>query len=295
MSASAILTQVLSGEATVAKSRIEALHQALNKMKSTTADATRCCDALRARSDNLDSLTSPASDASAMLSLAASNLGTTLVKLKDARDKFETVRDCEPAIERLRDGVKDMEDKRLGKAKGRELKHERAFRGKDTAVAGGLTEQDVYAAADSMEILRDAFDYFLERKAWRSTPSALQQLERVHKQGVSSMCTLITSHLLVAGQAIQLKRAGSGKDGPTIPGVKETAEEVSHLFSNVFLNHCEQFALDRLLTTSSHGRHARDLRRHYKIETFSNRLVNTRNNNRSKPARFERCVLFLIV
>jgi exocyst complex protein 7 len=153
-----------------------------------------------------------------------------LVKLKDARDKFETVRDCEPAIERLKEGVKGMEEKRLNKVKGRELKHERGFRNKETAQTG-LSEQDVYAAADSMEILRDAFDYFLERKAWRSTPSALQQLERVHKQGVSSMCTLITSHLLTAGQAIQLKRAGGGKDGPTNPGKDETAEEVSHIMS----------------------------------------------------------------
>jgi exocyst complex protein 7 len=228
MAASAILTQVLAGESTEAKSRIESLHRALGKMKATTSEASRCCDALLKRSSNLDSLTSPASDASAMLSLTASNLGSTLVKLKDARDKFETVRDCEPAIERLKEGVKGMEEKRLNKVKGRELKHERGFRNKETAQTG-LSEQDVYAAADSMEILRDAFDYFLERKAWRSTPSALQQLERVHKQGVSSMCTLITSHLLTAGQAIQLKRAGGGKDGPTIPGKDETAEEVSHI------------------------------------------------------------------
>jgi hypothetical protein len=170
---------------------------------------------LRKRSTHLDNLTSPASDASAMLSQAASNLGSTLVKLKDARDKFETVRDCEPAIDRLRVGVKDMEERRLKTSKSRKNRD------------AGLSEQDVYAAADSMEILRDAFDYFLDRKAWRSTPSALQQLERVHKQGVGSMCTLITSHLLTAGQSIQLKRSTGKKEGPLIPAKGEGAQAVS--------------------------------------------------------------------
>jgi exocyst complex component 7 len=237
MNASAILNQVLSGESTDAKSRIQALHIALGKMNSTTVDSLRCCDALRMRSNNLDSLTSPASDASALMSVAASNLGSTLVKLKDARDKFETVRDCEPAIDRLRDGIKEMEDKRLNKAKTKDLKSERSNKGKDgNAVI--LTEQDVYAAADSMEILRDAFDYFLERKAWRSTPSALQHLERVHKQGVSSMCTLITSHLLTAGPAIQLKKVGNGKESATIPGTNESAQEVSFWFCVLLSSIC---------------------------------------------------------
>jgi len=221
----AILAQVMAGDASDAKSRIQALSKALEKMNNTTSEASRCCDALRKRSTHLDNLTSPASDASAMLSQAASNLGSTLVKLKDARDKFETVRDCEPAIERLRDGVKDMEDRRLKTSKSRSKNRD-----------SGLSEQDVYAAADSMEILRDAFDYFLGRKAWRSTPSALQQLERVHKQGVGSMCTLITSHLLTAGQSIHLKRATGKKEGPLIPakgeGAQETRERLTRALQN---------------------------------------------------------------
>jgi len=218
---SVILSQVLCGEATDARSRIEALSKALSKMDHTTSEASRCCDALAKRSNHLDSLTSPASDASAMLSQSASNLGSTLAKLKDARDKFETVRDCEPAIDRLRDGVRTMEDQRKNDRKAG-LRRQAAFRDK-AAAAVGLSEQDVYAAADSMEILRDAFDYFLDRKSWRSTPPALQQLERVHKQGVSDMCILITTHLLSAGQAIRLKRTGQ-KDGPLIPEKGETAE-----------------------------------------------------------------------
>jgi exocyst complex protein 7 len=215
---SAILAQVLAGESTEAKKRIEALSKAMEKMNQTTLDASRFCEALSQRSQHLDSLTSPASDASAALSTSASNLGSTLMKLKDARDKFETVRDCEPAIDRLREGVREMEDHR----KGGERKTIRRNKG---SVVLGLSEQDVYAAADSMEILRDAFDYFLERKSWRSSPSALQQIERVHKHGVSSMCTLITSHLLNAGQALRLKRSGQ-KHEPLIPPKGEIAQEV---------------------------------------------------------------------
>lgn len=225
-----ILAQVIlpdntsSSDGGAAKHRLQRLHKALEKYKTTTNDSTNCCSALSKRAHHLDSLTSPASDASAMLSQAASNLGSTLVKLKDARDKFETVRDCEPAIDRLRDGVRDMEDTRLGSTSTTKSR-----RSKKTSLNTNLSEQDVYAAADSMEILKDAFDFFLSRKNWRSTPSALQQIERVHKLGVSSMCTLITSHLLSAGQAIHLKRASSkgNKDGPLIPTKGETAEQVS--------------------------------------------------------------------
>lgn len=228
-STSLIMAQVMAGEASDSKKRILSLQNALSKMQTSTSEASRCCAALASRSRHLDSLTSPASDASAMLSQAASNLGSTLVKLKDARDKFETVRDCEPAIERLHDGVKEMENLRTkGDRKAALHKQGKAFRNPfdDNANVFGLSEQDVYAAADSMEILRDAFDYFLGRKSWRSTPSALQGLERVHKLGVTSMCNLIVSHLHSASAAIRLKRTGM-KDGPTIPGKNESAEVVS--------------------------------------------------------------------
>jgi exocyst complex component 7 len=233
---SAVLEQVMAAdkmpggkmaEMNDAQKRIHALSLALAKMQSTSTEASRCCDQLSTRSRHLDSLTSPASDASAMLSQAASNIGSTLLKMKDARDKFETVRDCEPAIERLSEGIKSMGKEKDGK-KPSLIKQSRTFKHNpfdDDNGNAGLSEQDVYAAADSMEILRDAFDYFLLRKNWRSTPSALQGLERVHKLGVSSMCTLITSQLSQAGQALRLKRGG--KEGGVVPAKNETAEAVS--------------------------------------------------------------------
>ena len=221
----AILAQVMAaGEQSDAQKRIQSLQNAVKKMKAATADSHRCCDAIVRRSRKLDNLTSPANDASAMLSQSASNLGSTLVKLKDARDKFETVRDCEPAIERLNDGVKEMEENRLKGDRNRGMKKGKNYDG--LPPNAGLSEQDVYAAADSMEILRDAFDYFLGRKNWRSTPSALQGLERVHKVGVNSMCRLITNHLVSSGQAIRLKRADKKEAGSVIPDRSETPEQV---------------------------------------------------------------------
>jgi hypothetical protein len=81
--------------------RTEALTKALAKMENTTADAFNCCSNLSRRARQLDSLTSPASDASSTLSRANANLAATLILMKDAREKFDTVADCEPAIERL--------------------------------------------------------------------------------------------------------------------------------------------------------------------------------------------------
>ena len=51
-----------------AQRRTEQLSAALSKMEATTNDACRCCDLLTRRARQLDSLTSPASDASSMLS-----------------------------------------------------------------------------------------------------------------------------------------------------------------------------------------------------------------------------------
>ena len=81
-----------------------------------------------------------------------------------------------------------------------------------------LSEHDVLrillnAAADSMEIIRDAYGLFLvhlDRKHWRSTAQALtvSSLERVHQMGVSvsSMCILESFHLIDSGQAVRIKR-----------------------------------------------------------------------------------------
>jgi len=73
-----------SSEAT---NNINALSIALSKMKNSTSDACRCCDQIAKRAHQLDSLTSPASGASSMLSRANNNLAATLVLMKDAREK----------------------------------------------------------------------------------------------------------------------------------------------------------------------------------------------------------------
>jgi exocyst complex protein 7 len=174
--------------------RTDELAGALEKMDSTTEDGFRCCEMLTRRARQLDSLTSPASDSSSMLSRANANLAATLVLMKDAREKFDTVQDCEPAIERLDKGVKDLDVTDSKKKKG-SLKNRVV-----------LSEQDVYAAGDSMEILRDAYDYFEGRGSWRSTPNTLTGLERLHKMGTDAMCLLVRTHLKKAGHAVRPKR-----------------------------------------------------------------------------------------
>jgi hypothetical protein len=185
---------------------------ALKKMDAATVDAFRCCDMLTKRARQLDSLTSPASDASSMLSRANANLAATVVLMKDAREKFDTVTDCEPAIDRLHKGVHDMEELRqAGKGSSKTLRNRVV-----------LTEQDIYAAGDSLEILRDAFDYFSQRNGWRSAPSTLAELERVYKQGLDGLGMLIASHLKKSGQAVRPKRHVKKDFAPT----DETAQEV---------------------------------------------------------------------
>jgi hypothetical protein len=206
--------------------RSDALESALQKMDSSTTDAARCCEQLTRRARQLDSLTSPASDASSMLSRANANLAATLVLMKDAREKFDTVTDCEPAIERLYRGVTDMEEKRQYAGKGRKTTL------KNRVV---LTEQDVYAAGDSMEILRDAFDYFIERKGWRSAPAALGGLERVHRMGNETMSMLMISHLKGAGPAVRPKR-NVKKDANTVSPMEETAQQVRACSGVYFLD-----------------------------------------------------------
>jgi exocyst complex protein 7 len=209
--------------------RINQLSSSLNKMQTTTKEAFRYCDQLTKRARHLDSLTSPASDASAMLSVAAGNLTSTLTLMKDAREKFDTVGDCEPAIERILKGVTDMEEKRKGTAKQNSQfrRGSNPFDLDDDRYSQTLSEQDVYAAADNMEILKDAFDYFLDHKHWRSASSTLANLERVHKMGVNAMCLLLTHHLMSSGQAIRVKRVVKKEGGPIVPSKHETAEEVS--------------------------------------------------------------------
>ena len=212
-----------------AQQRIDALNKALSKMKSSTSEATRCCEQLTKRARHLDSLTSPASDASSMLSKTSNNLGATLVIMKDAREKFDTVRDCEPAIERLNRGVVELQNSKS--EKGRKKARNNPF--EDGNEKNSLSEQDVYSAAENMGVIRDAYEYFIERKHWRSTASVLASLERVHQMGVVSMCTLENLHLTEAGQACRLKRVVK-QDGETnISSANETAAQVSH---NMFIS-----------------------------------------------------------
>jgi exocyst complex protein 7 len=211
------------GAKTESQRRLDALNMSLKKMQSSTNEAGLCCDQLSKRARQLDSLTSPASDASSMLSKASNNLGATLVLMKDAREKFDTIIDCEPAIERLHRGIVTMQNERSGKAKKARHNPFGDKNDKDKNVI--LSEQDVYAAADSMEIIRDAYDYFIDRKHWRSTAQALSSLERVHQMGVSSMCILESFHLIDSGQAVRIKRVVKQEGDEQVTPANETAQQ----------------------------------------------------------------------
>ena len=217
--------------------RIDALNKSLSKMKKTTATACLRCDQLTQRARQLDSLTSPASDASSMLSKASNNLGATLVLMKDAREKFDTIVDCEPAIDRMHRGVVHMQNEKSGKKGEKKGAGTTAARHnpfgdnkaseKEKSVV--LTEQDVYAAADSMEIIRDAYEYFMERKHWKSTSNSLGSLERVHQMGVSSMCILESFHLIDSGQAVRIKRVVKQDGDSGVTPANETAQQVREI------------------------------------------------------------------
>ena len=90
-----------------------------------------------------------------------------------------------------------------------------------------LSEQDVYAAGDAIEILRDAYDYFIERGSWRSAPSSLSGLERLYTVGTDAMCLLIKTHLKKAGQAVRPKC--NLKKTEALPA-EETAQQVSNRY-----------------------------------------------------------------
>ena len=265
------------GATTESQRRIDALDKALRKMKISTTEACLRCDQLTKRARQLDSLTSPASDASSLLSKASNHLGATLVLMNEAREKFDTIRDCEPAIERLKRGVVQMQNEKAGKAK-KARRNPFEDGEKDTNVA--LSEQDVYAAADSMEIIRDAYDFFIDHKNWRSTPPALASLERVHHMGVSSMCILASFHLLDSGQAVRIKRVVKQEGEAHVTSATETAEQVSPGISQA--KGGRQFAhltdsLYRRLTP----RLEIDCQRPYKIETCCGALVNLKNISQS--------------
>jgi exocyst complex component 7 len=209
----------------------EALQAAMAKMDTTTKMAYRCCEQLAHRARHLDSLTSPASDASSMLSRANANLAATLVLLKEAREKFDTIADCEPSLERLHKGVETMERHRKenSSSSSSNTKGGKGMSGGSSVVMAKriiLTEQDVYAAGDSMEILRDAYAYFCKRRSWRSTPDTLAGLERIYTMGEDAMALLISLHLKAAGQGVRPKHRNKAH---AVAPHEETAEQVRRL------------------------------------------------------------------
>lgn len=57
---------------------------------------------------------------------------------------------------------------------------------------GALTEQELYAGADSMEIVRDAHAYFSNKQMeWQSANDAIRDLDSVHRTGVEAMGLLV--------------------------------------------------------------------------------------------------------
>ena len=240
-------TKAHSSNLTTSSSRqIGHLQQSLSLLATTRINATTTASGLTLRTKHLATLTSPASETSASLTQASANLTSILTLLRDAREKFDTVNDCEPSIERLYKGAQEVlelnarkdhpsntfhvpnssganlnSDDRSIMDMAQQSKRQLLMNGNshikddDTYTANvtmtnlnmvGLTEQDVYAAADSMEIIRDAYTYFQTRPNWKSTPAAIGGLERVHKLGVDGMCLLIQNHLSNAGPAIRIKR-----------------------------------------------------------------------------------------
>ncbi len=220
---------------------IAQLQDALKTLSSTTSHSISTSQSLSRRTRHLSTLTSPASDTSSSLTQSSTNVTATLALMRDAREKFDTVVDCEPSIERLYRGAKEAAEARERRdhpsntynvpndggsivdvaVSGRKGYYGSTYGNNDddtmtlgtiggtTTMNGtviGLTEQDVYAAADSLEIIRDAHLYFEKRPAWKASKSALTGLERVHQLGIDAMCMLSKCHLLNAGPGIRMKR-----------------------------------------------------------------------------------------
>ena len=223
---------------------ISALTSALSTMNSSKKSACRTCDGLSRRSRHLDSLTSPASETSALLQTTSSNLTASSNVLKDAREKFDTVDDTEPAVERLYWGAREacrevaMHAEKQGRGGVLPPSMKQLLNGKGGGGGGGggaggtndngnlrpgsaqqatnrmqenspLTEQELYAGADAMEIVRDAHAYFSTRMEWKSTRDTMHDLERVHQIGVDAMGLLVTGHLTGAGAAVRRKVDGA--------------------------------------------------------------------------------------
>lgn len=94
-----------------------------------------------------------------------------------------------------------------------------------------MAEQELYAGADSMEIVRDAHAYFSNKQMeWQSANDAIRDLDSVHRTGVEAMGLLVVGHLTGAGAAVRRKVEGAttttGKRGAiaaTSDGTKQRA------------------------------------------------------------------------
>jgi len=229
---------------TESQRRIDALASALSTLQNQTNTASHLSTLIIQRSRYLNTLTSPASDASAKITQASQNLVQTMTKMREAREKFDTIQETEPHIKHLYEGAKELQALRrkiateLEKKKKTREQQASAARsrkqslvsgfmpeedplhdgpgGKDDdddddlqtplACTGSLTEQDVYTAADAMDLIRDAYVFFQQNKNWKSSPAALGGLERVYQQGVDGMCALTKSHLQSAGPPVRFKK-----------------------------------------------------------------------------------------
>lgn len=169
--------------------------------------------------------------------------------LKDAREQFDTVDDNEPSIERLFWGAREAcrevasHAEKQGRGGVLPLTMKRLIDGTDkntmvrprsmalNEASSPLTEQELYAGADAMEIVRDAHAYFSKRGEWKSTLDTMKDLERVHQIGVDAMGLLVTGHLTGAGAAVRRKVDGAmveksgGKGGKQKNGTRVSAAE----------------------------------------------------------------------
>ena len=169
-----------------------------------------------------------------------------------------------------------------------------------------LSEQDVYAAADSLEIIRDTYSYFQAKPNWKSSIPTLENLNRLHNKGVEGMCLLITHHLNNAGAAIRLKRIHSSirDDASTIAtntsffGNKYLQNNNRKHSNGIYINHSMENATETRMRLSDalqnrdlmksvgeyeeflplDTRTVRELRAMYECLTGFNCFLNTDNN-----------------
>jgi len=201
---------------------IDALTSRLKNVEKNSLEASKLSESIIKRAQTLDKLTSPASDASALLTHAQNNLRKTLKCMKEARDAFDTVAESEPVIRVIFNGARDAMDyyrreidkrKACAENEGKDYLvdgYEEEDEDLITSTMNYYKEHDVYTATDAMVALRNSYYYFSQRKMWKSAPSALGGIERVHNSGQAAMCRLIAAHLTVCGPAVKVKETKFG-------------------------------------------------------------------------------------